>query len=100
MCVMGIVDVLVVLCGLYVEVYEEWEEFDFGDWDGVVLDVLLMEVVLVFYLDLYVNLLLYGESWGYFECCIVCGLYCLLDDLELVFIVVVSYGGLLWMVLL
>lgn len=55
---------------------------------------------MVFYVDLYVFLLLNGESWGYFEWCIVCVLDCLFDDDDLVLMLVVSYGGLLCMVLL
>lgn len=34
LCVLYMVMVLVILCGLDVEVDEEWEELDFGDWDG------------------------------------------------------------------
>ena len=96
---MGTADALAVPRGLHVEAHEEWEELDFGDWDGAALDALPMEAVSAFHLDPHANPPPHGESWGHFERRIARGLHRLLDDPEPVPTVVVSHGGPLRMVL-
>jgi alpha-ribazole phosphatase len=85
--------------GLEVITDEEWEELDFGDWDGQPLDALPMQALQAFHLDPHANPPPHGESWGHFERRIARALHRLLDDPEPVPTLVVSHGGALRMVL-
>ncbi len=53
--------------GLEVIADEEWEELDFGDWDGQPLQALPMQALQAFHLDPHANPPPHGESWGHFE---------------------------------
>jgi hypothetical protein len=53
--------------GLEVIADEEWEELDFGDWDGAALEALPMDALSAFHLDPHANPPPHGESWGHFE---------------------------------
>jgi len=85
--------------GLEVIGDEEWEELDFGDWDGQPLEALPMQALQAFHLDPHANPPPHGESWGHFERRIARALHRLLDDPEPVPTLVVSHGGPLRMVL-
>ena len=82
-----------------VEADEEWEELDFGDWDGLALEALPMDALSAFHLDPHANPPPHGESWGHFERRIARGLHRLLDEPEPVPTLIVSHGGPLRMVL-
>ena len=96
---MGTAEALALPRGLDVEPDEEWEELDFGDWDGQSLDALPMQALSAFHLDPHANPPPHGESWGHFERRIARALHRLLDDPDPVPTVVVSHGGPLRMVL-
>lgn len=85
--------------GLEVEVDAEWEELDFGDWDGQPLQALPMDQLSAFHLDPHANPPPHGESWGHFERRIARALHRLLEDPEPVPTLVISHGGPLRMVL-
>ncbi|OEY99628.1 MULTISPECIES: histidine phosphatase family protein [Stenotrophomonas] len=95
----GTAEALAMPRGLDVEPDEEWEELDFGDWDGQALDALPMQALSAFHLDPHTNPPPHGESWGHFERRIARALHRLLDEPDAVPTVVVSYGGPLRMVL-
>lgn len=84
---------------LDVEADEEWEELDFGDWDGQPLDALPMQALQAFHLDPHANPPPHGESWAHFERRIARALHRLLDEADPVPTLVVSHGGPLRMVL-
>ncbi|WP_421569093.1 histidine phosphatase family protein [Stenotrophomonas sp. PD6] len=92
-------DALALPRGLEVIADEEWEELDFGDWDGQPLDALPMQALQAFHLDPHTNPPPHGESWGHFERRISRALHRLLDDPEPVPTLIVSHGGPLRMVL-
>lgn len=85
--------------GLEVIADDEWEELDFGDWDGQPLDALPMQALQAFHLDPHANPPPHGESWGHFERRIARALHRLLDDPAPVPTLVVSHGGPVRMVL-
>jgi len=85
--------------GLEVIADEEWEELDFGDWDGQPLEALPMQALQAFHLDPHANPPPHGESWGHFERRIARALHRLLDEPEPVPTLIVSHGGPLRMVL-
>ncbi|MCM2524892.1 histidine phosphatase family protein [Stenotrophomonas maltophilia] len=85
--------------GLDVEADEEWEELDFGDWDGRSLFDLPEDALAAFHADPHAFPPPNGESWGHFERRIARALDRLLDDDDPVPTLVVSHGGSLRMVL-
>lgn len=85
--------------GLAVIDDEEWEELDFGDWDGQPLHELPMQQLQAFHLDPHANPPPHGERWGHFERRIVRGLHRLLDEPAPPSTLIVSHGGPLRMVL-
>ncbi len=85
--------------GLDVEADEEWEELDFGDWDGRSLFDLPEDALAAFHADPHAFPPPNGESWGHFERRIARALDRLLDDDDPVPTLVVSHGGPLRMVL-
>ncbi|MEG2803339.1 MAG: histidine phosphatase family protein [Stenotrophomonas sp.] len=91
-------DALAAPRGVSVIADAEWEELDFGDWDGQALDTLPMQQLSAFHLDPHANPPPHGESWGHFERRIVRGLHRLLDAPE-PSTLIVSHGGPLRMVL-
>jgi len=92
-------DALALPLGLQVIADEEWEELDFGDWDGQPLDALPVQALSAFHLDPHANPPPHGESWGHFERRIARALHRLLDAPDPVPTLVVSHGGPLRMVL-
>jgi alpha-ribazole phosphatase len=92
-------DALALPRGLAVIADDEWEELDFGDWDGQALDALPMQQLSAFHLDPHANPPPHGESWGHFERRIVRGLHRLLDEPDAPSTLIVSHGGPLRMVL-
>ncbi|MFG6111836.1 histidine phosphatase family protein [Stenotrophomonas nematodicola] len=92
-------DALALPRGLAVIADDEWEELDFGDWDGLALDALPMQQLSAFHLDPHANPPPHGESWGHFERRIVRGLHRLLDEPDAPSTLIVSHGGPLRMVL-
>ncbi|MCS4235386.1 histidine phosphatase family protein [Stenotrophomonas sp. BIGb0135] len=92
-------DALALPRGLAVIADDEWEELDFGDWDGQALDALPMQQLSSFHLDPHANPPPHGESWGHFERRIVRGLHRLLDEPDAPSTLIVSHGGPLRMVL-
>jgi alpha-ribazole phosphatase len=92
-------DALAVPRGLEVIADAEWEELDFGTWDGQALDDLPMQELSAFHLDPHANPPPQGESWGHFERRIARGLHRLLDEPEPPSTLIVSHGGPLRMVL-
>ncbi|MDA5337598.1 histidine phosphatase family protein [Stenotrophomonas maltophilia] len=85
--------------GLDVEADEEWEELDFGDWDGQSLFDLPEDALAAFHADPHAFPPPNGESWGHFERRIARALDRLLDEDDPVPTLVVSHGGPLRMVL-
>ncbi|WP_313439108.1 histidine phosphatase family protein [Stenotrophomonas sp.] len=85
--------------GLDVDADEEWEELDFGDWDGQSLFDLPEDALAAFHADPHAFPPPNGESWGHFERRIARALDRLLDDDDPEPTVVVSHGGPLRMVL-
>lgn len=85
--------------GVEVMAEEEWEELDFGDWDGQALHDLPVAQLSAFHHDPHANPPPHGESWGHFERRIARALHRLLDDPDPPATLVVSHGGPLRMVL-
>ncbi|WP_457318896.1 histidine phosphatase family protein [Stenotrophomonas sp. P5_B8] len=92
-------DALALPRGLEVIADEEWEELDFGTWDGQALHDLPMQELSAFHLDPHANPPPQGESWGHFERRIGRGLHRLLDEPDPPATLIVSHGGPLRMVL-
>jgi len=85
--------------GLDVVAQAEWEELDFGDWDGLSLQSLPEDALAAFHTDPHGNPPPNGESWGHYERRIARGLDMLLDDDVPPATVVVTHGGPIRMVL-
>ena len=88
--------------GLEVQPEAEWEELDFGDWDGLAVDALPEPSLLGFHRDPHAFPPPNGESWGHFERRIARALDRLFDEDEQAGAaptLVVSHGGPLRMVL-
>lgn len=92
-------EALAVPRGLEVIADEEWEELDFGTWDGQALHDLPMQELSAFHLDPHANPPPQGESWAHFERRIARGLHRLLDAPDPPATLIVSHGGPLRMVL-
>lgn len=85
--------------GLTVVPEEEWEELDFGDWDGQPLLELPEDALAAFHADPHGNPPPNGESWGHFERRMARALARLLDDEQPPSTLVVTHGGPMRMVL-
>jgi len=91
--------------GLEVQPEVEWEELDFGDWDGMAIEALAEQDLLGFHRDPHAFPPPNGESWGHFERRIARALDRLFDDIEdgqeedPAPTLIVSHGGPLRMVL-
>ena len=88
--------------GLDVEPDAEWEELDFGDWDGMAIDALPEQALLGFHRDPHAFPPPNGESWGHFERRIARAIDRLFDEEEpddAAPTLIVSHGGPLRMVL-
>ncbi len=85
--------------GLEVVAQAEWEELDFGDWDGLALQDLPEEALAAFHADPHACPPPNGESWGHYERRITRGLDMLLDDDAPPATLVVTHGGPMRMVL-
>ncbi|WP_182657211.1 histidine phosphatase family protein [Stenotrophomonas lacuserhaii] len=88
--------------GLEVQPDAEWEELDFGDWDGLAIEALPEQELLGFHRDPHAFAPPNGESWGRFERRIARALDRLFDEEEeqdAAPTLIVSHGGPLRMVL-
>ena len=94
-------DALALPRALQVVADDEWEELDFGTWDGQALHDLPMQELSAFHRDPHANPPPQGESWGHFERRIARALHRLLDDPDPdpAPTLIVSHGGPLRMVL-